>query len=66
LAAGRFVDGQVQYRLLDVFFDPILRDRLLAADLLELQFATLVIEFLKTVKTVSGIAHYLASLRDAP
>jgi hypothetical protein len=65
LTEGRLLQGDFEHCFFDVLFDPILGTRFASADLAQGQLATLLVQLLEAVKAVAGIAHHLASLRDA-
>src|SRR6516225_12323565 len=52
------------HRLLDLDRRAVLQDRLLAADLLQRQLATFVVQLLEPVKAVAAVAHHFAGLAD--
>ena len=65
LAEGWLVQGDLDHRFFDVFFDPVPRARFASADLAQGQLATGLVQLFEAVKAVAGIAHHLAGLRDA-
>src|SRR5262245_17787875 len=64
LSECRLLEGERNDRVFDLLRHAVLQDRLLAADLLQRQLATFVVEFLEAVEAVAAIAHHLAGLAD--
>jgi len=64
LPPGRLLHGESHDRLLDLGGDAVLQYRLAAADLLEREFAALVVEFLEPIEAIPAIAHQLTGLAD--
>ena len=64
LAPGRLLDRQLDRRLFDLRRRAVLQDRLPAADLLQGQLATFVVQLLEPIEAVAAVAHHLAGLAD--
>src|SRR5262249_32867523 len=64
LAEGRLLDRQRDDGVLDLLRYAVLQHRLLAADLLQCQLASRLVELLEPVKAVAAVAQHLASLAD--
>jgi hypothetical protein len=64
LAEGRLLKGKRNDGVLNLLRHAVLQHRLLAADLLQRQLATLVVEFLEAIETIAAVAHHLAGLAD--
>src|SRR5262245_33389052 len=64
LAEGRLVDRDRHDGVLDLLGHAVLQYRLLAADLLQRQLATGVVERLEAVEAVAAVTHHLAGLAD--
>src|SRR5512133_1153977 len=64
LTEGRLLDRQRYDGILDLLRHAVLQHRLLAADLLQSQFAALVVELLEPVEAVAAVAHHFAGLAD--
>jgi hypothetical protein len=62
LTPARLRDRQFDHRRLERGIHPVLQDRLGAADVLQRQLATFIVELLKPVKAVAAITHQLAGL----
>ena len=64
LAEGRLFNGKGDDGILDLGRHAVLQHWLLAADLLQRQFAALVVKLLEPVEAIPAIAHHLAGLDD--
>src|SRR5262249_30392911 len=62
LAPGRLLDRQRPHRLFDLDRRAVLEDWLSAADLLQRQLTTFVVQLLEPVKAIAAVAHHLAGL----
>src|SRR5262249_15613141 len=62
LAKVGLFQGERNNGVLDLLRHPILEHRLLAADLLQRQFAAFVVKLLEAVEAVAAVAHHLAGL----
>ena len=62
LAPGRLLGRQRHSRLFDVDRRAVLQNRLLAANLLQRQFAAFVVQLLEPVEAVAAVAHHLTRL----
>src|SRR5262249_42554956 len=64
LTEGRLLDRQRYDGVFDLLRHAVLQHRLLAADLLQRQFAALLVQLLKPVEAVTAVTHHLAGLAD--
>src|SRR6478736_8557483 len=64
LAEGRLLNGERNNSVFNILRHTVLQHRFLAADLLQSQFAALVVELLEAIEAVAAVAHHLASLAD--
>src|SRR5262245_43534034 len=64
LTESRLLDRQRYDGILDLLRHAVLQHRFLAADFLQRQFATLVVELLEPVEAVAAVAHHFAGLAD--
>jgi hypothetical protein len=61
---GGLLDRERNDGVFDVLRHAVLQHRLLAADLLQCQLATFVVELLEPIEAVATVAHHLAGLAD--
>jgi hypothetical protein len=64
LPKGWLLNRERHDGIFDLLRHAVLQHRLLAADLLQRQLTTLVVQFLEPVEAVPAIAHHLACLTD--
>src|SRR5262249_4933393 len=64
LAEGRLLERQRNDRVLDLLGTRDSSARVLAADLLQCQFAAFIVELLEAVEAVAAVAHHFAGLAD--
>jgi hypothetical protein len=62
LTPGRLLDRHLDHRLFDLGCGAVVQDRLLAADLLQRQFAAFIVQLLEPVEAVAAVPHHLAGL----
>jgi len=58
------LNGERNNSVFNILRHTVLQHRFLAADLLQSQFAALVVELLEAIEAVAAVAHHLASLAD--
>ena len=64
LTEGRLLNGERNDGILYLLRHAVLQHRLHAADLLQRQFAALLVELLEPVEAVVAVAHHFSSLAD--